>query len=780
MSELSELSVSNVWIGEHFPVGGRLPRDTTQVSRNYSLQMFEERDFHRRRNNLGQSQRSNCCHSLHVSFFFDGTNNNEHRDTHDKHPSNIAKLFHASMRTRPAERGGYYSYYMPGVGTHFPEIGELDYTNDGLKYATGGENRINWALVSLASALHTAIEKVPLSQATLKASVKEMSTWKIPMASVLGAGKRQGVMRNLLGSLAGKIERATPKPLGIKLYVYGFSRGAAEARTFITWLSQLLEKPEGVSTEKQYFAGLPISVEFLGLMDTVAAVGIANVAPFFAGHMDWADDTQLLPDPLKYPDFVKCCRHFVAAFEQRACFPLDSIRTEKGLYPPYAKEVVYPGVHSDIGGGYPKNDQGKARNGIDELVSQITLHDMYASAFAAGAPLQVPGNVLPDYLASERDWRAMSWDVEREFDISRVVISRFNAWRLTLPGITKQHAPSTSHEPVPLTTTLEQTFTDQLSWITGWRIGRFANGTKGRADSYVEQPFFTSAGEITPYQAAKEKAEDEIATALILKERVENKGLEANYPGNRLYEPLRDKTQLSEAAAEFKSDYLGVERTQTSFAGKAFDIVLRDSIYLLNHQDEAADHDAIRVAGQKRSLELFRDDRGTPSLDPDKALLVALFDDQIHDSRAWFMHDAMQSREMWGGYFFYRMLYFGNKSSRSMSPVVIAGQILGVAAVAGATVYGIKRGGALGSLGGFAAGMGAATIGYQVIDKVTGKVLPFLPGAEKLLQATTEVSKVAIEQKRKLAADDYRQRMERATALLRKAGNLVEFEGGAV
>jgi hypothetical protein len=144
------------------------------------------------------------------------------------------------------------------------------------------------------------------------------------------------------------------------------------------------------------------------------------------------------------------------------------------------------------------------------------------------------------------------------------------------------------------------------------------------------------------------------------------------------------------------------------------------------------------------------------------------------------MHDAMQSREMWGGYFFYRMLYFGNKSSRSMSPVVIAGQILGVAAVAGATVYGIKRGGALGSLGGFAAGMGAATIGYQVIDKVTGKVLPFLPGAEKLLQATTEVSKVAIEQKRKLAADDYRQRMERATALLRKAGNLVEFEGGAV
>ncbi|WP_256591180.1 MULTISPECIES: phospholipase effector Tle1 domain-containing protein [unclassified Pseudomonas] len=79
-----------------------------------------------------------CCHSLHISLFFDGTNNNEFNDTKKDHPSNIAKLFHASLRGKKAEEEGYFSFYMPGVGTPFPEIGELDYSEEGLTFARGG------------------------------------------------------------------------------------------------------------------------------------------------------------------------------------------------------------------------------------------------------------------------------------------------------------------------------------------------------------------------------------------------------------------------------------------------------------------------------------------------------------------------------------------------------------------------------------------------------------------------------------------------------------------
>ncbi len=783
MSKVKKNLKVKVWGPPAFPVVGRFPTDIRVVTTNYEKQTSEEDRFHRKTDSMGRSQRFKCCQSLHISLFFDGTNNNDDNDTKKNHPSNIAKLFHASLRGREAEEKGYFSYYMPGVGTAFPDIGELDYSEEGLRYATGGEDRINWALASLAHALTFALTKQELSKADRKTAVKAMSTLKAPLMSALGSGKRRGVMNDLLGSLQARVALAQPEVLGVKLYVYGFSRGAAEARTFVTWLSQLFDTPAGAELPEQRLIGLPVSVEFLGVLDTVASVGIAHAAPFFAGHMDWADDSQLLPDAKKYKDFVKCCRHFVAAFEQRSCFPLDSIRNEDGQYPLNTYEVVYPGVHSDVGGGYPQNDQGKARGGTNELVSQIVLHDLYAEAFAAGAPLQVPEAALPKRLLPDKLWRVMSPATDREFGLSEELVSRFNAWRQTLPGVVAEepvNGPAWEYHPQLLSTTVEDTLADQLGWITGWRIGRYANDPLQDNDSYRHQPFFTQANEITAYDTDLQRKAYEKQQKLVLADRLKTPEAAMNHPGPPIYEPQIDKTQLSQAAAEFKRDYQGLDREQTSLAGKVTDVLLRDAIYLLNENDEMQDHATIKAAGEQRNKQLFSDDRGTPSADPRMALVVALFDDQVHDSRAWFMHDALKSRELWAGYFFYRMTYFGNDNSRDLSPVVVAGRILGVAMLAGATVYGIKRGGALGGFGGLAAGIGGATIGYRVIDKARGVVLPFLPGAEQILQPTSHIGQVVAGLKQQIARDDYLQRIERTNALLREAGNLLELDGGLV
>ncbi|WP_207291276.1 MULTISPECIES: DUF2235 domain-containing protein, partial [unclassified Pseudomonas] len=488
----------------------------------------------------GQSQRFDCCHSLHISLFFDGTNNNELNDTKKNHPSNIAKLFHASIQDDDAKAEGYFSYYMPGVGTPFPEIGELDYSENGLTFATGGEDRINWALVQVVSALSYALKnKEEIKRTDAKGLVKEMSTWRGPLMSVLGDGKRRRVMNGLLGPLeACKEKSRLPKVLGIKLYVYGFSRGAAEARTFVTWLSQLFDTPTGAALPEQRLIGLPVSVEFLCVLDTVASVGIAHAAPFFAGHMDWADDSQLLPDTAKFPKFVKCCRHFVAAFEQRSCFPLDSIRNEDGRYPLDTFEVVYPGVHSDVGGGYPQNDQGKARGGTNELVSQIVLHDMYAEAFAAGAPLKVPEAVLPKTLQDQKAWRILGLDTKEEFDINSQVIERFNAWRHTLPGITTDTPTNTKpweYKPLPLGITVEETLADQLGWITGWRIGRYANDPLQNNDSYKHQPFFIQANEITGYETEQQREAYEKQKKIIFADRLKAPEAATNHPGPPIY-----------------------------------------------------------------------------------------------------------------------------------------------------------------------------------------------------------------------------------------------------
>ncbi|WP_339505524.1 T6SS phospholipase effector Tle1-like catalytic domain-containing protein [Pseudomonas sp. RL_105y_Pfl2_101] len=783
-------SKAKAWAPPIFPVGGRLPTDIRKVTDNYNKQTTEENRFRQTTNDRGQKRHSACCHSLHVSLFFDGTNNNEDNDTKKGHPSNIAKLFHASLRGTPAKECGYFSYYMPGVGTPFPEIGELDYSEDGLKYATGGEDRINWALVQVASALSFALTRNGVDDVVAKTKVESMSTSKGPMMSIFGAGRRRQVMKGLLEPLRPYVPKTRPEVLGIKLFVYGFSRGAAEARTFVTWLSQLFDTPDGAENPEQTLLGLPVSIEFLGVLDTVASVGIAHVTPFFAGHMDWADDSQLLPDAKTYPDFVKCCRHFVAAFEQRACFPLDSVRNEDGNYPRNTYEVVYPGVHSDVGGGYPKNDQGKARGGTDELVSQIVLHDMYAAAFAAGAPLRVPEAALSNHLIVEKSWRALGLDVTEEFDVSPKVIERFNAWHhqtlQTVPPEDQDSIATDGYHPLLLTTTVEDTLADQLGWITGWRIGRYANDLEKvddrhrYNDSYKHQPFFKEAIEVTAYNTDEQRSAYEEAKRIALKNRQKEPAAAMNHPGPPIYEPQIDQTQLSQAATEFKHDYLDIDRKQTSWSGKFLDVVVRDSVYLLNENDEVRDHASIKAAGEQRNKQLFRDKFGRPSGDPGLALLVALFDEHIHDSRAWFMHDKLASRELWAGYFFYRMTYFGNENSRDLSPVVVAGRMLGVAVLAGATVYGIKRGGALGALGGLTAGMGAATIGYRVVDKATGAVVPFLPGAEEILQPTRHIGQVVTEQKKQIALDDYLQRMERTDEMLRQAGSLVEPDGEVI
>ncbi|MCK8688481.1 DUF2235 domain-containing protein, partial [Pseudomonas umsongensis] len=130
---------------------------------------------------------------------------------------------------------------------------------------------------------------------------------------------------------------------------------------------------------------------------------------------------------------VKRCLHIVASHEQRLSFPLESIRREKGGYPVNSLEVIYPGVHSDQGGGYPPGDQGKAIGENDGLLlSQIALQDLYADAFAHGAPLKVPKETLPVELRHEV-WRAMEFAILEEFRVAPTLVTRFNAWRqLTL------------------------------------------------------------------------------------------------------------------------------------------------------------------------------------------------------------------------------------------------------------------------------------------------------------------------------------------------------------
>ncbi|MEX9753867.1 hypothetical protein AB7W88_10015 [Providencia vermicola] len=263
------------WMPPEFPSQGRLPLTPKQIERNLKKIRQDEARYHDKvSEKLGFRMSMTCCHSLHISLFFDGTNNNEPYDTKKAsppHPSNIAKLYHASApEDKKANSSGYYAYYIPGVGTPFPEIGTYDYYSEGLTYAKGGEDRINWALVQICNTLNIAIKKIKLDDNTMKKSVHAMrGSYESAIIGHLFTGQGLDAARtadnnninrireieSLLEPLKKDIITASPKLVSIKLFVYGFSRGAAEARTFSSWLNDIL-KSSTLSPKEHFWDSL--------------------------------------------------------------------------------------------------------------------------------------------------------------------------------------------------------------------------------------------------------------------------------------------------------------------------------------------------------------------------------------------------------------------------------------------------------------------------------------------------------------------------------------------
>jgi len=336
---------------------------------------------------LPKDGKPRCSGQVHVGLFFDGTGNNKQLDYDSLPPdkrkhSNVVRLFQSHRDTPTA---GYFRHYISGVGTPFPEIGDTNHPDGkwpgGSAFAEKGEHRIVWGLLQLINSVHRYVYQAPLIQpAQDKIIVNNLAGITNP------AAMRRVAMKTWQDKLKAALAGAKPEVEQINVSVFGFSRGAAEARAFCNWLFDVCE-PEGGGWR---FAGIPLRVAFLGVFDTVASVGMANLFDdgVLAGHQSWADDN------LEIHPAVERCVHFVAGHEVRACFPLDSVRV-KTRYPGNAKEVMYPGAHSDVGGGYAPGDLGVSPCHSD-MFSIIPGASMYQEARLSGVPLLPLDALGPD------------------------------------------------------------------------------------------------------------------------------------------------------------------------------------------------------------------------------------------------------------------------------------------------------------------------------------------------------------------------------------------------
>lgn len=269
-----------------------------------------------------------------IGVFFDGTNNNKYniaygkdkshakevkewqeKETHDSYTSdytNIKYLWEAYYQNLSKYIG---RVYIEGVGTYEPEKNGLSSGKDdsGMAGATGRDDFSGTGIDA----------KIRRAQKLIKASINKMV----------------GEQENL------RIKSLT-------LDIFGFSRGAATARSFIyrIWNLDFYYNlrtniyGEPIYKPSSHFFGIQyrvqINVRFLGLFDTVSSYGLRH-----------KNDVNQLNLKIQ-KGFVRKTVHLVAADEYRSNFSLTNIASagEKGT------EIILPGAHSDIGGGYAQEE----------------------------------------------------------------------------------------------------------------------------------------------------------------------------------------------------------------------------------------------------------------------------------------------------------------------------------------------------------------------------------------------------------------------------------------
>lgn len=369
---------------------------------------------------------SKCEGNIHVGIFFDGTNNNRDADRPKLRHTNVVRLYDAYI-DQPGK--GYFRTYIPGVGTAFPEIGEAGESSLGNGFGIGCEQRVLYGLLAVFNAIHAAAfenrefltdrqvralscnNSVPDSRhnpdSVILAKLGLFQGLMIPASD--NGGARVSILKDLAQRLGTLLVKGRPVIKECFVDVVGFSRGAAQARVFCSWLDEILTDGK--------LAGVDVHFRFLGLMDTVASAGFvssvrAGITGADGGHSGWAEARYL-----RIRASMRNCVHMIAAHELRRNFPVDTV-TVDGKLPPHCQEFVYPGAHSDVGGGYGPGDLGIAF-GRDHQKSdacklaQVPLNHMFDCAVAAGVPLN---KVFAQDIAHKYDPYAISPAARKAYD----------------------------------------------------------------------------------------------------------------------------------------------------------------------------------------------------------------------------------------------------------------------------------------------------------------------------------------------------------------------------
>jgi hypothetical protein len=171
----------------------------------------------------------------------------------------------------------------------------------------------------------------------------------------------------------GEVQLNTQEGLkaGVKLAYKSYRRGyKAPVAQLYRWLRDLILKPVPTPSafREKYSLDCPVRIRFVGVWDTVAAVGLP------------VDELSTVIDqifyPHRFPDqdlsaLVDRACHAIAMDDERYTFH-PVLWNERGTADSERiTQVWFPGMHSDVGGGYPDNDL--ARVSLEWMIREAGL-----------------------------------------------------------------------------------------------------------------------------------------------------------------------------------------------------------------------------------------------------------------------------------------------------------------------------------------------------------------------------------------------------------------------
>lgn len=203
---------------------------------------------------------------------------------------------------------------------------------------------------------------------------------------------------------------------GDKVFLFGFSRGAFTARSVAAmiqavgllqkhndnllryavdyWLKDFRDNPEGmrVCADFKRTFSRECRIHFIGVWDTVSSVGFIN-------HFTEVPHTH-------HNRCVDHVRHAVSIDERRCCFCENTMGLASDNQD--VKNVWFPGVHADVGGGYGADEDQLAKIAFEWILREARAVGLEVNETLVPQVLQ-EGGLGPDCMGQLHDSMTLPW-----------------------------------------------------------------------------------------------------------------------------------------------------------------------------------------------------------------------------------------------------------------------------------------------------------------------------------------------------------------------------------